>query len=95
MPEESYINSAIKLTVITDQDNNPVTVDNNPAHFDGLAWPSSFSQSLQSTAGPVAATATARAVGTLQCRSSLVATSTRGSSCRLRVRLARSARAAC
>ena len=36
MPEESDASSTSKLTVITDQDHHPVTVDHNPAHFDGF-----------------------------------------------------------
>ena len=51
MPDDSDLsNAAGKLTVITDLESNPVTVDHNPAHFDGfLGWangkppPSKFS----------------------------------------------------
>ena len=37
MPDDSDLsNAAGKLTVITDLESNPVTVDHNPAHFDGF-----------------------------------------------------------
>ena len=37
MPDDSdSSNAAGKLTVITDLESNPVTVDHNPAHFDGF-----------------------------------------------------------
>ena len=37
MPDDSDLsNAAGKLTVITDLEYNPVTVDHNPAHFDGF-----------------------------------------------------------